>query len=91
MTKEAEAEHKQSDAAVAKEKVKQEQLETLARAMEVAKEFQAQIADVRADIPDDRKTALLENHLLPSMERMGVLLLENDLTMDISPDQASNV
>lgn len=89
-TKEAEAEHKQSDAAVAKEKARQEQIETLARAMEVAKQLQTQIANLRNDLPDERKLALLGQYLLPPMERMGLLLLENNLTMDISPDQTGD-
>ena len=87
--KEAETDEKESDAAIAKEKVKQEQLETLDKAMEVAKELQNQIADLRTDIPADRKAALLEQHFMPSMERMGILLLENNLELELSPDRAT--
>jgi hypothetical protein len=89
-TKEAEAEHKQSDAAIAKEEARQEQLETLARTMEVAKQLQIQVADLRTDMPHERTIELLEQHLLPPMEHMGVLLLKNNLTMEIPPDQTAN-
>ncbi|MDZ7615383.1 MAG: hypothetical protein U1E05_00170, partial [Patescibacteria group bacterium] len=85
---EAYVQEKEAAATHATEKARQEQIETLSRAMALANKLGQQLAESRQDFPGDRKGVLIQQFLISPMEQMAHILLENGLTLDVSSKSA---
>ncbi|MCP4245963.1 MAG: hypothetical protein GY778_02840 [bacterium] len=79
---------KEAEAAIQQEKANQEKLETMQKAMQVAREFGQHLAETRADMDPAEKEALLRAHFLPSMEQFSKIMTENQMTLTIDIDDS---
>lgn len=77
---------KEAEAAIQQEKASQERLETMQKAMQIAKEIGRHLTETRTDIDPAEKEKLLQTHFLRPMEQVAKIMTENQMTLTIDTD-----
>lgn len=82
---------KEAEAAIQQEKANQEKLETIQKAINVAKQIGQQLSETRTDIDPNDKEALLQKHFLQPMQQLARIMIENQMTLTIDTEGTKQV
>ena len=87
---EAHVSKKEAETAIQQEKANQEKLETIQKAVNIAKDIGQHLSETRTDIDPAEKAALLQAHFLQPMEHVAKIMTENEMTLSIDANDTGN-